>query len=712
MPANNAVALGDVNGDGIPDLVAAATSNALTIAIGYGDGRFHAPSAITSASATSFSGVTLADLDGQHGLDIIAADPGGNQVWVFLNQGAGTFGTPTALATGLGPKSIAAADLNGDGYADIVTANGNGNNVSVLLGNGNGTFQAHRDITVDTQPVAVAIADFNKDGCPDLVTANSGGNTLSVLLGKGDGHLPGQDGHPDHRAHAARKDDTQDAAVSNPTGVAVGDFNGDLIPDLVTANSGRASVNVMLGNGDGSFGLQQTIDTLLYDANDPVTPDSPTAVVAADLDGDGFVDIAFTEPKHGRIGVLSGNGDGTFAARVDQVAANRPTVLVAGNLNGDHTSLGWDRLDLVAVSSSDSRASILLGQKYATTATLTATASTFTYGSSTSLKAQVTSGISPQGLSLTGSCQIYVDGHVFGSPVPLGGSTSTTNTLAAGPHTLYMVYAGNADYLPSTSSSVVITVTPAKLTVTAIDMSRIYGEVNPALTYAITGMVNNDLLDQSKISGAPVISTTALGRTSPAGVYPITITAGTLHYADPNYTIDPTQFTTGKLTVAPAVLTVTADSPTRPYGGANPGPLTYTPSGFVNNENAGVLTGSPTLSTLATTASPVGEYPIVITRGSLGAANYTFVYVASTLTVAPAVLTVTPSNATRVYGAPAPVITYTVTGFVNGETNANAYTGAPTLDTPTTPVGLYDFTPGLGTLSATNYTLRPPGRRH
>ena len=320
--------------------------------------------------------------------------------------------------------------------------------------------------------------------------------------------------------------DTQDAAVSNPTGVAVGDFNGDGYPDLVTANSGRASVNVMLGNGDGSFGLQRTIDTLLYDANDPITPDSPTAVVAADLDGDGFVDIAFTEPKHGRIGVLSGNGDGTFAARVDQVAANRPTALVAGNLNGDRTSLGRDRLDLVAVSSSDSRASILLGQKYAIPTTLNLSVQTITWGDSVNVTPGVTPGYTPPiGYRLPVHSSSTLDGKDYGVPQPVG-STFAFSGLSKGQHTLGARYLGDADYDPQDSSTVTITVVAARLTLTAVDQSRTYGEVNPAFTYVISGFVNNDFLDQSKISGAPVCSTTALDRTSPAGVYPITITAG------------------------------------------------------------------------------------------------------------------------------------------------------------------------------------------
>src|SRR5205823_5009849 len=109
------------------------------------------------------------------------------------------------------------------------------------------------------------------------------------------------------------------------------------------------------------------IDTLTFfgDTTDPLNPDPPTSVVAADFDGDGFVDIVLTEPNHGRIGLLAGKGDGTFATRVDYVALGLGTELAAGNLNGDQTSLGHNRLDLVTVSPSDSRVSVLLGQKYA-----------------------------------------------------------------------------------------------------------------------------------------------------------------------------------------------------------------------------------------------------------------------------------------------------------------------------------------------------------
>src|SRR5205823_7638145 len=125
-------------------------------------------------------------------------------------------------------------------------------------------------------------------------------------------------------------------------------------------------------------------------------------------------------------------------------------------------------------------------------------------------------------------------------------------------------------YDPGDSSTVTINVVAAKLTLTALDQTRSYGDVNPAFTYSVTGFVNGDFLDQSKLSGAPVITTTAAGPSSAAGTYTITIAPGTLFYADPNYTFDPTQFQGGRLTISPVPLTVSTGNLTRPFGQGNP----------------------------------------------------------------------------------------------------------------------------------------------
>ena len=388
--ANNAaVAIGDINGDGIPDLVTATTTGVLSIAQGYGDGTFQTPINIPTP-ATSFSAVKLVALvDGSLGpngkplLDIVAADPKQSAIWVLLNNGYGQFPTyfpvsvpgllplPSTMLSDPSSMAVAGAtanlngdtvaDLNGNAAgnpnfaADIVIANPAGNNVIVLLGNGKGTLQVVQPtpsnlLTLGLDPVAVALGEFNKDGYPDIITANENGNSVSVLLGEGNGTFRPTMDIP-ITVPTRPTGDTVDSAESSPSGVAVGDFNGDGNLDFVTANSGWASVNVVLGNGDGSFGTQQTISTLTYnsDPTDPLNPDPPTAVVAADFDGNGFVDIAFTEPGHNSIGVLTGNGNGTFATRVDYPAGESPAALVTGDLNGEQTSLGLDRLDLVAV---------------------------------------------------------------------------------------------------------------------------------------------------------------------------------------------------------------------------------------------------------------------------------------------------------------------------------------------------------------------------
>src|SRR5205807_1216650 len=137
-----------------------------------------------------------------------------------------------------------------------------------------------------------------------------------------------------------------------------------------------------------------------------------------------------------------------------------------------------------------------------------------------------------------------------------------------------------------------------------------------------------------------------------------------------NYTI---AFVSGTLTITPASLTVTANNATKVYGQANP-PLNASYSGFVNGDTAAVLTGAPSVTTTATTASGVGSYPIAVAQGTLAATNYTFVFVNGTVTITPAPLAVTANNATKVYGVANPAFTASYAGFANGETS-NSLTG-------------------------------------
>jgi hypothetical protein len=139
--------------------------------------------------------------------------------------------------------------------------------VSVLLGNGDGTFQAARNFAAGNRPWSVAVGDFNGDGIPDLAVANSYSNNVSVLLGNGDGTF-----------QAARNF----AAGSFPLSVAVGDLNGDGTLDLAVANSGGNNVSVLLGNGDGTFQA----------ARNYAVGNGPLSVAVGDFNGDGAPDLA------------------------------------------------------------------------------------------------------------------------------------------------------------------------------------------------------------------------------------------------------------------------------------------------------------------------------------------------------------------------------------------------------------------------------------
>lgn len=223
-----------------------------------------------------------------------------------------SFGPSTNFPVDANPLGVALADLNSDGNLDVVTANYGAGSVSVLLGNGNGTFQSVKSFAAGAFASTIAVGDFNGDHLPDLAVGHFDRSATTVSVLLGNG------------------DGTFQAAVdytvgSSPIWVIAADLNGDSILDLVAANNDSANISVLLGNSDGTFQAAQSTAV----GSDPI------GLAAADLNGDKIPDLVVANSGPDTVSILFGNGDGTFQASVDYPVGRNTSDATVGDFNGD-----------------------------------------------------------------------------------------------------------------------------------------------------------------------------------------------------------------------------------------------------------------------------------------------------------------------------------------------------------------------------------------
>ncbi len=291
------VATGDVDGDGKPDIVVANQSSASVSVLRNTSvsGIISADVKVDFTTGSSSVYVSMGDLDGDGKPDIVVANSGVSTVSVLRNTcsiGIISFAAKVDFPTGTTPYTVFVGDVDGDGKPDLVTANQNSGNISVLRNtstSGSMSFAAKVDFPAGNVPRSVAIGDIDGDGKPDFVVANNNSNSVSVL----------RNTSTSGSISFASKVDF--AIGKNTYSVAIGDLDGDGKPDFVTTdNTAPYGISVLRNTS--------TVGAINADAKvDFTTATNPISVAIGDVDGDGIPEISVANAGSNSVSVFQIN---------------------------------------------------------------------------------------------------------------------------------------------------------------------------------------------------------------------------------------------------------------------------------------------------------------------------------------------------------------------------------------------------------------------
>ncbi|HEV2331814.1 MAG TPA: FG-GAP-like repeat-containing protein [Gammaproteobacteria bacterium] len=313
------VAVGDLNGDGVPDIVTAdSASKTMSVLIGKTDGTYQ-PRTVYPVGQNP-SDVALVDLDHDGHLDAIVTNNDDNTVTIWWGKGDGTFGPSTLLATASGPHRIVTGDIDGDGNIDIAIVDWTGTAATIFYGDGK------RHFTTQTlgswgAPDSIAIGDLNGDGKPDIVI---GGERETVWVNQGNRQFK-QAGNFQPGFHS--------------DSIFIADINHDGKGDVIAASQHEPVMTILYGNGDGTLD-DNTNDIIAYGLSGAATD-----MKLIDLNKDGSLDAVVSYGTSGTLSVLMGTADGHFLARQDSTVTTGVNRIAT-------TSFGNGNVDLVGVSSS------------------------------------------------------------------------------------------------------------------------------------------------------------------------------------------------------------------------------------------------------------------------------------------------------------------------------------------------------------------------